>query len=437
MPRTITFRVKSPVGEWQRAVIDETDLPESITGLTPGETYEVDTGRGTLVDITTLSDFTVETQDGDVSINYGAGGAVSITITGGDYAGTYTEDSDGTPLTTTLIEAAPVNLIKPVLAGDTATGDELTLTPGIWIYAGADPGDPTFQWRRASTNIANEVGLTYVLTTADAGQNITVRETLGASFVDSNVVAADAITMASDAEAIAWYDDTTVTVNGSDEITLWANKVSGGSAWNLSLDVTGTRPIWNAANKRAIFTGAETLRGTANLPNIFANVENGTKSLTVIMAVEYNTSLAGSGIFGATESTNANQSWFMGARGNEANRLVVSNQRFAQGYGSFSENGFIANTGTFTHGKIILEKTVTQTTFEVRVNGVLVHSASVTTGNLMNATNSRAQMGALRASDAASTSRFTGFVHEVFVTNSSAVASFFRAEMAAKHGITL
>lgn len=52
MARTITYRTKTGPGAWQRAVVDEGALPQSITGLTNGTIYEVDTGKGTLVEVT-------------------------------------------------------------------------------------------------------------------------------------------------------------------------------------------------------------------------------------------------------------------------------------------------------------------------------------------------------------------------------------------------
>lgn len=52
MARTINYRVKPGPGALQRAVIDESALPQSITGLVNGTTYEVDVGNGVWVDVT-------------------------------------------------------------------------------------------------------------------------------------------------------------------------------------------------------------------------------------------------------------------------------------------------------------------------------------------------------------------------------------------------
>lgn len=87
MSRTITYRVKSPAGEWQRAVIDDTALPQSITGLVGDETYEVDTGKGTLVDVTTGVAFTLEVFTGDLVVN--GGGSYTYTITSPAYLAAY------------------------------------------------------------------------------------------------------------------------------------------------------------------------------------------------------------------------------------------------------------------------------------------------------------------------------------------------------------
>ena len=52
MSRSIFYRVKTGPGAWQRSVVDETALPQNVTGLTNGTTYEFDLGAGVLVDVT-------------------------------------------------------------------------------------------------------------------------------------------------------------------------------------------------------------------------------------------------------------------------------------------------------------------------------------------------------------------------------------------------
>lgn len=52
MSRSIFYRVKAGPGAWQRSVVDETALPQNVTGLTNGTTYEFDLGAGVLVDVT-------------------------------------------------------------------------------------------------------------------------------------------------------------------------------------------------------------------------------------------------------------------------------------------------------------------------------------------------------------------------------------------------
>jgi hypothetical protein len=87
MARTIVYRVKTPAGAWQRAVIDDTALPQNITGLVAGETYQVDTGKGTLVDVTPTNSFTLETFTGTPVLT--GPGAYSLTITAPAYLAAY------------------------------------------------------------------------------------------------------------------------------------------------------------------------------------------------------------------------------------------------------------------------------------------------------------------------------------------------------------
>jgi hypothetical protein len=115
-------------------------------------------------------------------------GGISVTIAAGIYAGTYTARHDGVPLTTAMIAAAPTCLRKPAVTGATAAGATLTVTPGLWIYAGADPGDQS--WVQRIDGVANgETDLDYVIQAADAGKGFTVEETFGGVTVTSAVTA--------------------------------------------------------------------------------------------------------------------------------------------------------------------------------------------------------------------------------------------------------
>lgn len=51
-PRTITYRTKTGPGAWQRAIVDDAALPQAIPGAVNGTIYEVDTGKGGLVEVT-------------------------------------------------------------------------------------------------------------------------------------------------------------------------------------------------------------------------------------------------------------------------------------------------------------------------------------------------------------------------------------------------
>jgi hypothetical protein len=157
MARTITYRVKTPAGEWQRAVIDDTALPQNITGLVAGETYEVDTGKGTLVDVTPLNTFTLEVFTGTPVVT--GPGEYELTVTAPAYlaaynpgggAGVYTWDT--TELATGpkvlypgSINAASYNvgntisLVNPAFGVGSGTVDVFyrVYDDGVEIYDGA------------------------------------------------------------------------------------------------------------------------------------------------------------------------------------------------------------------------------------------------------------------------------------------------------------
>jgi hypothetical protein len=157
MARTIVYRVKTPAGAWQRAVIDDTALPQNITGLVAGETYQVDTGKGTLVDVTPLNTFTLETFTGTPVVT--GPGEYELTVTAPAYlasynpgggAGVYTWDT--TELATGpkvlypgSINAASynvgntINLVNPAFGVGSGTVDVFyrVYDDGVEIYDGA------------------------------------------------------------------------------------------------------------------------------------------------------------------------------------------------------------------------------------------------------------------------------------------------------------
>ena len=70
MARSIFYRVKSPQGPWERA---SGDLPLTITGVVNDTVYEVDTGDGTLTEVTPTSGFAeaAVTADGSAYVQSG------------------------------------------------------------------------------------------------------------------------------------------------------------------------------------------------------------------------------------------------------------------------------------------------------------------------------------------------------------------------------
>lgn len=81
---------------------------------------------------------------------------------------------------------APVNLVQPVVAGNTAVGSLLTTTNGTWDGLTSF----TYEWLRDGTPIGGAVSDVYTTVAADAGTTITSRVTnLGVQAVSSNSIA--------------------------------------------------------------------------------------------------------------------------------------------------------------------------------------------------------------------------------------------------------
>lgn len=80
------------------------------------------------------------------------------------------------------------NLRAIAIAGTGTVGQTLTATTGLWIGDRARALSITRQWYRGATPISGATGLTYVLVSADGGQSITCRETVGDTTVASNAI---------------------------------------------------------------------------------------------------------------------------------------------------------------------------------------------------------------------------------------------------------
>jgi hypothetical protein len=69
-----------------------------------------------------------------------------------------------------ITSSAPANTAAPVISGTATQGQTLTTTNGSWTNSPTSFG---YQWKRAGTNISGATGSTYVLVSADIGNNIT------------------------------------------------------------------------------------------------------------------------------------------------------------------------------------------------------------------------------------------------------------------------
>jgi predicted secreted protein len=90
----------------------------------------------------------------------------------GEYNGAATFDAElqSTGAITYAASAAPVNSVLPSIAGLPQVGVTLTANPGVWS------GNPsfTYQWQRATTNIAGATNATYVPVVGDVSNAIRV-----------------------------------------------------------------------------------------------------------------------------------------------------------------------------------------------------------------------------------------------------------------------
>jgi len=156
-------------------------------------------------------------------------GALSVTIGAGDRAGTYaTRATDNAPLTVEMVAAAPTCILLPTVSGTPSVGEPLTRQSGLWLFAGDDPGAPTFRWISGTTGDTGQGGLQYVATARDVGQSLYVTETFGGETVPSLPT--------SPVVSPPFVDPTSL---GSD-LFVWLDLADAGS---LFADATRTTPV--------------------------------------------------------------------------------------------------------------------------------------------------------------------------------------------------
>jgi hypothetical protein len=188
MARTIVYRVKTPAGAWQRAVIDDTALPQSITGLVAGETYQVDTGKGTLVDVTPLNTFTLETFTGTPVVT--GPGEYELTVTAPAYLAAYNPGGGAGIYTwdTTELATGP-KVLYPGSIDDTGytVGEAINLVnPAFGVGSGVV--DVFYRVYDDGVEVYDGATLAYDTTSIVAGSSVSVR----AYMVDQNGESAEA-----------------------------------------------------------------------------------------------------------------------------------------------------------------------------------------------------------------------------------------------------
>ena len=111
----------------------------------------------------------VETETGGILVRAKAS-PLAITIDSPPFQGSHILDP-------AMLAGGPVNLVAPAIAGTALVGETLHVTPGLWSHDGLLAAPVlTWQWLRDGVPIAGATGNSLVLTSADAGQAISVTE---------------------------------------------------------------------------------------------------------------------------------------------------------------------------------------------------------------------------------------------------------------------
>lgn len=218
-------------------------------GFDPGESVAVADGTYDIYQ-KVVSAFVVAQIGADLSVTEVGGepvitatdGAISVSIDSGPYAGSYTQRvTDGAPLSVAMIEAAPTPIILPVITGTTSEGATLTAVPGIWLYAGADPGDQSFAWQNDSDGPLGVTEIGYTLQASDIGDTIRIEETFAGLTISSAPTSLVTVGAAVP-EAFGAEDWSVATGSGANEldITITSLPNDGGSTiTDIEYDIDG------------------------------------------------------------------------------------------------------------------------------------------------------------------------------------------------------
>jgi len=136
-----------------------------------------------------------------------AGQKITVTVTGAKSGYTTTaKTSAATTIATLAFTAAPT----PTITGTAKVGQTLTAAPGTWNPAAS----VTYQWKRGTASISGATAKTYKLTTADAGQKITVTVTGAKSGYTTTAKTSAATTIAT----LAFTAAPTPTITGTAKV---------------------------------------------------------------------------------------------------------------------------------------------------------------------------------------------------------------------------
>lgn len=195
---TVTFNLTDPILHGATVVFEYTP------GVNPLKVVSTDEPLGSFTaSVTNLVPALSVTDLGDGQLevtNVAENGDLTITVSDVSSPSAWNGSYVVTPGD---LDTGPVNLVAPVLTGDgsPAAGENLTITPGLWVYD-ADNDAPTITYTDDGAGAITD--LSYGILAGDEGNSVTVTEqaagTNGTRTADSNAVAipATAITFSED-----------------------------------------------------------------------------------------------------------------------------------------------------------------------------------------------------------------------------------------------
>ncbi|MFD3191576.1 fibronectin type III domain-containing protein [Sedimentitalea sp. HM32M-2] len=204
------LRWRESGGNWK--TIKNISDPETLSGLTSDVLHQIRTRAVNAIGMGAWSTIGSGTPTALPRIAANAGDTVDLIVGDGTFSVTVSGAAhahhNGThgPFASADLDAGPVMVVAPVIAGSAGTGETLTAAPGLWVHdTGSGSTTVVASWQRDTEVISGETGATYATTTTDEGKALEYRET-ASNAAGTRIAASNDIAIPEAPTSVSFHD---------------------------------------------------------------------------------------------------------------------------------------------------------------------------------------------------------------------------------------